>query len=473
MVYVINTSGNFDIGFHNDFINIGLCKVHDRALIDYHLRDIKDSYVIMLGNHGEHLRDYVELCYEGWDIKFIEDQGYSSLLSFLAASLKDVNEPFIIEPIGHITYDRGFITGAANIVCIGADVLAWDDCFTLPYDMSFELQPKGCEGHVYTGIIRVHHFKEFKRYLEQKKMKPAFSFMYDDYFNVFTSLRVKEKYYVDDFIQLNKASRFINKKTNDSPGNYTFIRDNNVIKYITSPKDRTRLVANLKRLGFQVGEKGRFVIREFVEGNDLRDITSRRVFENILYKIIYLPRIRHRIANKTLADEVRKCVRIFLERNEDVHVIDGKDVGSIYDLLGRVNLNKSIRIGNPHGNMSLEHIIMRRNRFVYISPRRNELNIQGDLYVEYASLLNSIYFPSNHNRVIVYEEGVTPYSTAPNSRLKLITWANNFFQDNDLDKRYCQLVQWMLLLTKINGPDGMFFYICAKQFLFDLLNEKK
>jgi hypothetical protein len=228
MKYIILTNKELNLGSATKNLNVALIKYDGIPLIEHALRSREDSYVIGVGRNKSTLVEYLEITHAGWDIEYVDINEKFSSLDSVFLCLRNVNEPFVIIPINSIYDYQDWEHSDKNILVVGEDTLC-DVNYSLKLGTKKTIQPPGYYGYKYTGLMRVKNYKEFKRYMQQKR------FTDEHYFQVFTSLRTSKILKLCGIIEPKYSSDFERNTTdikyNDTSQSATFIKGDIVVKY--------------------------------------------------------------------------------------------------------------------------------------------------------------------------------------------------------------------------------------------------
>jgi NDP-sugar pyrophosphorylase family protein len=472
MKILITTSGvGSRLGEMTKYTNKSLIRVGNKFVINYIIDLYKNinnvEFLITLGYYGDLVQQYLKLAYP--DIKFIYIQidkykGEGSSLVYSLLQCKEyVNDTFIYSCCDTIIDDDLDFNFNENTLFL-ANKNDSSKYASVINDKTYinKINNKGAKifNNVYIGVAYIKEYKAFFDCLEviynknrlnkqlsdinvyQLMMERNFKFKYkviEKYFDMGSIDTYKEScdYFKSDFNVLIKYEESI-----------SFMKDK-VVKFFYSKSKNKSRVARSKILESIVpkinGITDNFYSMDLIKSKPLSEIYD----GNIIYKLLNWAKANlwkkidntdgfKDICMKFYKDKSYNRINLGLENKtvKDYNIVNGLRIGSIHDLLEKVDFNY-LSDSEPthfHGDFILDNILYENNeKFVLIDWRENfggDLE-RGDVYYDLGKLRHNIFF--NHKNI---EDNLFSINEIDSEKVE-VDMKTNFFlinQLNDFDK---------------------------------------
>jgi NDP-sugar pyrophosphorylase family protein len=428
---LITTSGvGSRLGELTNYTNKCLIRVSEKPSISYIIESYPDDveFIITLGHYGNHVKQFLELCYPTKKFKFVyidKYQGYGSSLGYSLSKCESlINCPFIFHVSDTIISDYTPITPTENYV-ISSIKENSSQYRTIQYENNklIKIKEKG-ELNNYYSYIGVSGIKDYELFF--KNLKLILEKNNEDISDVhvinemlsnvnFKTFFIKPDnwYDIGNTTELSRTKKSFNSSYDilDKKDESIFFFNDFVIKFFfdtTINKNRIKRGLKLKNLVPRIlGHTDNFYKYELVKGN----LFSKSVNVNSFRKFLIWSKNNLWIENnnfdvKNLCYEfyikkTKKRIEEYLVNNPEISIINNENIPSIHNLIKKIDVDW-LSNGIPtqfHGDYILDNIIEIENGFKLIDWRQDfggELEF-GDIYYDLAKLNHNLYV--NHDIV--------------------------------------------------------------------------
>lgn len=438
MKILITCSGTGSrMGEYTKYTNKALIKIGDKFSIDYIIDNFKNiinkEFIITLGYYGDFVKQYLEVAYPNLKFTFIEIDNFEGLGSSQGYSLLKtknyIQEPFVFVACDTIILDNEYVSNY-KIEKNKIYVYKHDDSLnystiTLKNKAVKSVNDKGEKkfDFIYIGKTEIFNYKDFWDNLESCYNQNQNNSCLSD-INAYTLMLSQQIPF--DYKEVKKwydsGNPNIFKKDICLKTRYNVLfkleesisfHDNQIVKFFY---DKNKNIKRLNRIEYlkDITPKiyktsDNFHSMELIDSKPLSQMKDIKIidkllnwsfenlwikyekiqnFENVCYKFYY---------EKTI-DRIKKVMK---QNITDFDIINGIQVGSIDNVISKVNFNELINCDNYrfHGDFILENILIKDNKFVLIDWREdfgNDIK-NGDIYYDLAKLKHNIYF--NHENI--------------------------------------------------------------------------
>lgn len=427
---LITTSGlGSRLGNLTNKTNKCLVRITDKPSISHIIESYspKTEFVITLGHHGDHVKQFLSLTYPNHNFTFVKIdkyQGKGSSLGYSILQCKDViDKPFIfhasdtlltntkLPPLNHnwvVGSSKDNSSQFRTINVKGDEVISINDKGEIKYDS------------VYVGVSGIKDYKMFFNIIE-KLVNYSNEELSD--VHAISSMLTKTKFKhffvppnnwfdVGNVNELNrtrksfKSSIKVLEKTNES----IFIFDEFVVKFFANSKTNKNRVLRGNSLypltPKIIGSTKNFYKYKKVEGNLFSNSVRASNFKKLLNWS--QENLWAKFKNGTIQD---KCKTFYLDKTFDrinnylnggqdaETTINGETIPSVYELINQLD-HEWLTDGIPvqfHGDFILDNIIETKNGFSLIDWRQDfgGDTLTGDIYYDLAKL--------NHNLTVNHD----------------------------------------------------------------------
>jgi len=433
---LITTSGlGTRLGELTEHTNKCLVRIDDKPVISHIIESYpkNSKFVISLGYHGLHVKDFLNLAYPDYDFNFINVDNYKGFGSSLGYSIlqckNELNCPFIFHASDTIIKDFT-IPSLENNWVIGSTKEDNSQYRTLNISKNnlIKINEKGEIGFdfSYVGICAIKNFNLFFDELE-KLIKSNYGDVCDTHVinqmlnNVdFECIKLNGENWFDvgNSSELIKTRKILRSDIDvlDKKDESVFLFKDFVIKFFADEKINENRVKRTFYLNGLVPKiidyRKNFYKYERVEGNLFSKSITDKKFENFLSwskKNLWLNNDNH---NDN--DFKKKCYEFYIEKTKkriskyvkqygDECLINGENIPSIYDLLNLLEFKSDwLCDGIPtnfHGDFIIDNVIESNNGYFLIDWRQDFAGdlVYGDLYYDLSKLYHNLTI--NHDIV--------------------------------------------------------------------------
>lgn len=278
MKVLITTSGvGSKLGYLTKFMNKAMIKLGKKPVISYIIEQYPEDFefIISLGYFGDHIRQFLKLCYPGRNFIFVEVDNYNGEGSSQAYSMlcckEYLNEPFIYNDCDTIVNNLGsFINNfdfKDDFVCgykieslkyhtnyDAYNVSNWDH--NLVTDM-FKKGENTLPTYAYIGICGIYDYEYFWKCLKEGINNKTIKSDFDVFLNYYNHQKNLINYEVNNWKDTGNVDNIIHYRNEiednlnilDKNDQSIFIFKNFVIKFFTNDKTVKNIVNRHKDLG--------------------------------------------------------------------------------------------------------------------------------------------------------------------------------------------------------------------------------
>ena len=430
---LITTSGvGSRLGEITQYTNKSLVKVGDKLAICHIIEKYNKyvEFVITLGYYGKFVKDFLELAYPNHCFNFVWVDNYNGVGSSLAYSLlkaKDkLNCPFIFNCCDSITKDNIIIPNENILFVFASDNNVLYSTVNVSNSNIKNINNKKERNFfdfIYTGISFIKNYTEYwnileKIYNENNDIELGDVQIIQELLkhNIFKYIELKSWYDSGNLIELNKKIKYDFKTKyevlNKYDENICFI-DNFVIKFFyneTTNKNRVIRGKFLYPLTPKIYDyRDNYIKMELIDGELVSKIKTHGEIKNLLkwsnlnlWKNTNIQTNNFKNICKTFYyDKTLNRINKILETVNDYNIINDLNIGSIHDLLKKINFDSLFTndYTNFHGDFILDNIIKINNDYKLLDWRQDfggEL-YNGDKYYDLAKLRHNIIL--NHENL--------------------------------------------------------------------------
>lgn len=517
---LITTSGvGSRLGEITDFTNKSLVTVGDKPAISYIIENYPPeiTIVITLGYFGNHVQEYLELCYPNRNFEFINVQNYEgpgSSLAFSMLQAKDnLNCKFIYHACDTLIPSEILTTPTMNWV---GGYRSTDATNYASYDVSGNqvkrFHKKGMTefDFLHIGIVGIIEYNEFWNELKLLVEKNSDNSLLNDVSVIEKLINKGVKFYSKEFMNwvdignsnsLTVAREKLGKNQNVLPKtqeSVSFIQ-NSVIKFFADSKVVENRVLREKYLKGCIpeieGATPHFYRYKYEKGQLAASINNPNLINELL---IWAKKNLWTENNKVPTTDFNKiCKQFYINKTNDrlenflttrgikdeVTVINGVKIPRIEEIINEAEslILKSPRITGFHGDFILDNIIVTKNGFKLIDWRQDfggsiEL---GDMYYDLAKLNHSLYVSHdivNQNLFFVSEnEGKVECGIKRKDvHVRMEYLLEKFVKAQDLDMLKIKIITpliWLNMSPLHHHPFDMFLFYYGKINLWRALND--
>ena len=430
-----------------DYTNKSLVVIGDKPAICYIIENYPEeiSFVITLGHFGDHVQEFLQLCYPKRKFEFVKVLNYNGPGSSLALSMlsakKYLQEPFIFHacdtiilaeeiPAPSYNWVGGFkskdATNYVSFDTIGEQVKRFHDKGMTTFDF------------IHIGIAGINSYKEFWQTLEESIKKNPQESALNDVSAIKSLIALGESFVnwkFENWIDIGNSNSLTiaRKKLGNNPNlleksaeSISIVGDN-VFKFFSDTsvvQNRVDRAEYLKNLIPKIeGHSKHFFYYKYQPGAVLSKSRDTSIIISLLNWASENLWIRKQRSNISEFREI--CNRFYLEKSKiridlflESRGIEDKDLiinsikvpstAELLELAKGVLLDDLIECGF-HGDFILDNIITDDEKFQLIDWRESfGGNLQfGDLYYDLAKLNHSLHI--NHdivNRELFFVEAV-------------------------------------------------------------------
>ena len=502
-----------------DYTNKSLVVVGDKPAICHIVENYPEetTFVITLGHFGDHVQEFLQLCYPKRKFEFVEVINYEGPGSSLALSMLSaknyLNEPFIFHacdtiiigekiPAPSYNWVGGFkskdATNYVSFDTIGRQVKRFHDKGMTIFDF------------IHIGIVGINSYKEFWKTLEDSLKKNPQDSTLNDVSAIKSLINLGESFVNQEFenwidIGNSNSLTIARSKLGTNPNllaksaeSISIIGDN-VYKFFSDTfivRNRVDRSEYLKNLIPKIeGYSKHFYYYKYQSGTVLSKSRDTSVINDLLYwanKNLWIrkdnsniPEFRE-ICRRFYLEKSKMRINLFLESRgiEDKKlIINNTEVPStskLLELAEDILLDNLIESGF-HGDFILDNIIVDDKKFQLIDWRENfGGNLQfGDLYYDLAKLNHSLHI--NHdivNRELFFVELVDDKIECGilrnNSHVIMQKELENFANTNELSIRKIRTLSsliWLNMSPLHHHPFDLFLHYYGKLNLWRAINE--
>lgn len=432
---LLTTSGiGSRLGQITDYTNKSLAPLGDKLAIQFIIECYPrvTTFVVTLGHHGEHVREFLEIAYPEKNFEFInvkkfKGPGSSLAHSMLQAKLK-LQAPFIYHACDTILIDEEIPEPEFNW-CGG--VKNSDTTNYTSFDTSGNIikryHEKGMINSDYShiGLIGINDYSEFWEALESTVKNDPSNVSLNDVSAIkllisqginFNYIEFPSWIDIGSTKNLNLAKIKFNNNNSTLEKNNESVAfvDNSVVKFFADEnivKERVIRSNFLENLIPKIEQKSKYFYRyEYINGQMASTINDHETFSKILYwanSHLWIKNEQHNpdkfynicknfYINKTL----QRLGNFYSTRNitDKPEVINGVSISKTLDLINAAEkiLLEDSRETGFHGDFILDNILITADSFKLIDWRQNfGGNYQyGDMYYDLSKLNHSLYI--NH-----------------------------------------------------------------------------
>uniref|UniRef100_A0A6C0KF58 MobA-like NTP transferase domain-containing protein n=1 Tax=viral metagenome TaxID=1070528 RepID=A0A6C0KF58_9ZZZZ len=521
MIVLITTSGlGSRLGDLTSFLNKSIIRIGDKCPLDYIFDNYKNmsdvKFIITIGYLGDIVKQYVNIAYGNkLNITFVEVDNYEDSGSSLGYSLlkakKYVNEPFFFHCCDAIILEKIDINmNTNNNILFG---YTYNDSshyssLNISNGIVCLINEKGCDNYdyIYTGLAYIYNYKFFWEKLYQlyndDPLKSnlsdihAFNLMLKDGIN-FKFIHLKQYYDMGNMKSYNEIIQAL-------PCNYNILYKKNesiifhkdkVIKYFYDENINKNKLKRIKYIGENLVPKifsksKNYHSMELIDSMPLSEIYEK----GLIYKLLVWADKNLWVKNKNIDNFENICYNFYYtktwkrikkyfndKRNIDYNIINNVNVGSIDNLLKKINFKKLCKDPptNYHGDFILDNILLRKNKEFCLIDWRQDFGgdiERGDKYYDLAKLQHNIYFNhSNINKnlfnIKIIDENRCEVDMKCNFFLinQMIDF-DKFIIENNIDKKKINILNgliWINMAPLHNYPLSNFLFNLGKYMLIN------
>lgn len=408
--------------------NKALLPINNRAIISHIIRRFPKEYefVISIGYKGESVKEYCEMVFPNYNIKFVtidKIEGDDSGPGYSALQCKELlQRPFYIttcdclidSPLPHLdgnwlgVQSTSYPEKYSTVKLEGNDIIAYSNKNEKGYDMAFiglagiwdygvfwkELETNIVNGEIVSAFQTPSNYPTFKA----KKLKWLDTGNLDD-------LNKTKEYFKDEPLSLQKDNNEL-----------TYKEDELFIKFTPNSNILNNRVIRATELGDKIPNgfvhSNNFIAYEWKEGNTLYEIDSFDVYKKFLEKLkeniqTTINGNHSEYIQKFYLTKTNERMGMFLEKygiNYYIagHNINGIDYPSMQEVISKIDFsqfNDDVFYKLFHGDLQFDNILYNSNtnEFTYIDWRESFAGYTdgGDIYYDLAKLYGGCLIPYN------------------------------------------------------------------------------
>jgi choline kinase len=426
---LITTSGiGSRLGELTDYTNKCLIRVSDKPSISYIIESYPEDieFIITLGHFGNHVRQFLELCYPNRKFTFVEIdkfQGEGSSLGYSLLKCESViNSPFIFHASDTILTNYTPTNPKSNYI-IGSykENSAQYRTIHIENNKLIKINEKGELNYDYS-YVGVAGIKDYDLFFENLKsliknnhfdtsdVHAINNMLPDvDFFGVWVA--TEDWYDVGNTTELSRTKKKFKSTIDilDKKDESIFFFNNFVIKFFNNSKiNKNRVDRAIKLYGLVpklLSSTDNFYKYEKAEG----ELFSKSVKSNTFSKFLTWTK-DNLWKDKEDLNIKKKCYEFYIKKTKEristylkdtpeVDIINNEHIPGIYDLIDILDVDW-LCDGVPsqfHGDFILDNVIETKNGFTLIDWRQDfagDLEV-GDLYYDLAKL--------NHNLTVNHD----------------------------------------------------------------------
>lgn len=453
MIVIITTSGlGSRLGSLTTYTNKALVKLGDRCVIDYIMDKYVNMYnvstiIITLGYKGDLVRQYIDLMYGNIkiNIKYVIVDKYKGIGSSLGYSLlctqSHITEPFMFHCCDSVVLDDININTETNCLYVFMNnhssqyttITGNNGIVTAMYDKGHKTYD-----YCYSGIAYIHNYDLFFEILKNLHMLSASTSLSD--IHVYMSMLKKgvPLHYITlhNYHDTGNIDAYSNAQSNFT-SKYSILHkdtesiifhDDCVVKFFADKQVNLDRINRGKRLktymNYSIPEiyahTENFHKMEYVPCLTMSCNLTTGSIKQLLdwsYSNLWLPYDTDQTNFEKLCrvfylDKTNSRVKqYFDEGNNDYHLVNGQDIGSIQSILDSVDFGMLCQ-GQPcqfHGDYVLDNILYNKSQYYLIDWRQSfsgELEY-GDIYYDLAKLRHSLYLSHSNIEAGLYDYSIT------------------------------------------------------------------
>lgn len=508
---LITTSGlGSRLGELTDYTNKSLIRINDKPSLSHIIESYDDDveFVITLGHFGSHVKQYLELAYPNHNFNFVEIDQFKGKGSSLGYSIskceKELQCPFIFHASDTIIENHQIIKPTYNyIICSKKEDNSQYRTIKNFKEKLIIINEKG-ELNFNLSYVGVAGIFDYSLFFE--KLKNLINSNHQDTSDVhsinnminevkFKIIEIDNLNWFDvgNVFELNRTKKILPKSIDvlDKKDESIFVFDEYVIKFFSNPEIVLNRVKRAKEIESVVpkivGYRENFYKYEKVKGNLFSHTVRNKSFKNFLEwskQNLWKPRKDDKIFDKCFefyVNKTKKRIGDYLKFNQDICIINGEEIPTIYELLDTVDY-KWLCNGTPtqfHGDFILDNIIETKDSFCLIDWRQDfagDLSI-GDIYYDFAKLNHSLtfnheivsknLFSSDSNNCYIYTNSIL-------NECKIefnIFIENNFYDINKIN--ILTSIIWLNMSPLHENRMSDFLFMFGKYNLYKQLKQKK
>jgi NDP-sugar pyrophosphorylase family protein len=517
---LVTTSGvGSRLGQITDYTNKSLVTIGDKPAIAHIIESYPSdiTMVVTLGYFGNHVQEFLQLCYPERSFEFInvdKFEGPGSSLGYSMLQAKNhLNCKFIYhacdslipgEEIPNLTmnwvggYRSTDATNYASYDVSGNEVKRFHEKGMTEFDF------------LHIGIIGVVDYFKFWNELEKLIQINAENSALNDVSVIEKLINKGIKFYSKEFINwfdignsnsLRLARKSLGKNLNILPKNQESVSfiDESVIKFFADPLIVKNRVLRTKYLGDCIpkleGATAHFYRYKYEKGKLAAGVNNPDMMNDLLFWAKNNLWMEH---NESLpADFNEVCKEFYIEKSRNrledffktrgiqdaVTVINGNTVPSAKELISKAEslILGSSRVTKFHGDFILDNVIITDTGFKLIDWRQDfggsiEL---GDMYYDLAKLNHSLYVSHdivNENQFFIYENNgeVECGIRRKDVHVKMEILLEKFISVHNLDILKIKILTpliWLNMSPLHHHPFDIFLFHYGKFNLWKALNE--
>lgn len=505
---LITTSGiGSRLGELTDFTNKSLVRVSDKPSISYIIEGYpKDSrFVVSLGHYGDHVRQFLKMAYPDRNFEFVDVDRYAGEGSSLGYSIFKCREylqcPFIFHACDTIISEYSSISPFKNyVVCSDREDSSQYRTINANGKKLVKINEKGEIGYDYSyvGIAGIKEFEPFFSSLERILEDGGdisdvhcINMMLESCDFDVEVLGGERWFDIGNSNELSRTRKSFKSSIHvlDKKDESIFFFEDFVIKFFHDEDVCRNRVERAKLLDGMVptilDHSKNFYKYKKVEGR----LFSESVRRDSFIKFLEWSKKRlwteatcdsfKEICRDFYIDKTKKRVSSYLSSNVDCKVINGCNVGGIYELLESID-SDWLCSGMParfHGDFILDNIIETEESFALIDWRQDfGGNIEiGDIYYDLSKMNHNLVV--NHDIVSrgLYSASIEDTHILMNTRLmECREILHEFIEKNGYDIDKVNLITsliWINMAPLHDHPFGKFLFNFGKYNLFKSLNK--
>ena len=427
---LLTTSGiGSRLGNLTKFTNKSLVRIGDKPAISHIIDSYPDDveFVVTLGHHGSHVKQYLTLAHPERKIQFVEVDNYvgegSSLLYSISLCEKHLHCPFIFHACDTIlpkNYTESFefnsnwsIGGSGEnsqayrtINCVNGKIASINEKGEQNFDF------------VYVGVSGFKDYEEFWSTCNQILSAVKTSELSDCHvirkMSDFSVIEINDWFDIGNIDSLKKTRSKIKGTINvlDKEDENIFVIGDHVIKFFYNKKicsDRISRTKNLSGLVPDlVSSSENFYKHKFVKADLLADTVNITQFINLLQwadKKLWVPKKDESFKENALSfykEKTLKRISKFLDKynlEDDSDIINGIQVPPLREMVEQIDFDNLIgsKPTGFHGDFILDNILINDEGFTLIDWRQdfNGSIDAGDMNYDIAKL--------NHNLTLNHQ----------------------------------------------------------------------
>lgn len=519
LTILITTSGKGSrLGNLTQYTNKSLIVVGDKPVLAQIVEKYpaNSTYVITLGYFGEHVKEFLDLCYPERKFIFVDVSPFegpgSSLGYSILSARKFLQKPFIFHACDTLVphssipeLDSNWVAGYkgmdatnyASFNCQGEIIEKFNDKGMTDFD------------YIHIGLIGIQSYNEFWVTLESLVKIKSFGQDLNDVSVLRELLKSNIEFKIkefEDWVDIGNANSLVLAKKKlganldvlEKPQeSVSFIKDF-VVKFFSDPRIVSNRVKRAEFLELTIPSLGRktdhFYTYKFHDGELMSNITDSRIILLLLdwitinlweKKPTEIPENFDSVVDYFYSTKSNLRLDEFTNSRlikDEINNINGLEVPSAKQLISDAKeyLTSEVKVGRFHGDFILDNILISKDGFKLIDWRQDfGGNVEfADIYYDLAKLNHSLHI--NHALVL---EGHYFVSTKNNEvkcgilrkdiHVEMEEYLKQFIQNKELSWKKVQILTgliWINMSPLHHNPFDKFLYFYGRYHLWKALN---